>query len=59
MKDGNERKSANDRMSPEQQQGEEFGSIKKRQLTKHNMDRDTDTARGSEPERLGQSRNRT
>ncbi len=59
MKDGNEPKNANDAMSPEQQEGEEFGSVKKRQVTKHNMDRRRDTPRGSGPETRGQSHNRT
>jgi hypothetical protein len=59
MKDGNEPKGANDKMSPQQQEGEEFGKIKKQQVTEHNMRRRSDTSRGSEPETRGQSGNRT
>jgi hypothetical protein len=59
MKDGNEPKNANDKMSPQQQESEEFGSIKKPQVTEHNMRRRSDTARGSEPEQRGTSGNRT
>ena len=32
MKDGNEPKGANDKMKPQQQEGEEFGSVKHRQI---------------------------
>jgi hypothetical protein len=59
VKDGNEPKSADERMSPEQQEGEEFGKIKARQVTKHNMRRRSDTARGSEPETRGESGRRS
>jgi hypothetical protein len=59
MKDGNEPKGANDKMSPEQQGGEEFGSIKQPQVTKHAMRRRSDTARGSEPETRAESQNRS
>jgi len=59
MKDGNEPKNANDRMSPAQQEGEEFGRIKKRQVTKHTMRRRSDTPRGSEPETRGESGRRS
>lgn len=54
MKDGNEPKNSEPN-SPAQQEGEEFGSIKKRQVTEHNMRRRSDTARGSEPETRGES----
>jgi len=59
MKDGNEPKGANARMTPQQQEGEEFGSLKKQQLTKHNLRRRSDTARGSEPETRGESGQRS
>lgn len=59
MKDGNEPKNANDKRSPEQQQGEEFGNIKGPQVTEHNMRRRSDTARGSEPETRGESQGRS
>jgi hypothetical protein len=54
MKDGNEPKN-DDGMSPAQQEGEEFGRIKKRQMTKRTMRRRSDTSRGSEPETRGES----
>jgi hypothetical protein len=54
MKDDNEPKNDN-RMSPAQQEGEEFGRIKKRQMTKRTMRRRSDTSRGSEPETRGES----
>jgi hypothetical protein len=54
MKDDNEPKNDN-RMSPAQQEGEEFGSIKKRQMTDGTMRRRSDTSRGSEPETRGES----
>jgi len=59
MKDGNKPKSANPNMSPEQQEGEEFGRIKSPQVTKHNMRRRSDTPRGSEPETRAESQNRS
>jgi hypothetical protein len=59
MKDGNEPKNTNDRMTPQQQEREEFGSVKNRQVTKGNMRRRSDTSRGSEPETRGQSGNRS
>lgn len=59
MKDGNEPKNANANRSPEQQEGEEFGSVKKRQVTKRSMRRRSDTARGSEPETRGESGRRS
>ena len=55
MKDGNEPKSADEPMSPEQQEGEEFGSIKGSQVNEHNLRRRSDTQRGSEPETRGES----
>jgi hypothetical protein len=55
MKDGNEPKAANDKKSPEQQEGEEFGSVKGSQVTEHNLRRRSDTQRGSEPETRGES----
>ncbi|HEY7805975.1 MAG TPA: hypothetical protein VIC34_02130 [Croceibacterium sp.] len=59
MKDGNEPKGANNKMAPEQQEGEEFGTIKQPQVTKHNMRRRSDTPRGSEPETRAESQNRS
>jgi hypothetical protein len=59
MKDGNEPRGANDKMSPQQQEGEEFGSIKRRQVTKDTMRRRSDTPRGSEPETRGESGRRS
>ena len=55
MKDGNEQKTANNKMKPEQQEGEEFGSTKGSQVTEHNLRRRSDTQRGSEPETRGES----
>jgi hypothetical protein len=55
MKDGNEPKGTNDKKSPEQQEGEEFGSIKGSQVNEHNLRRRSDTQRGSEPETRGES----
>jgi hypothetical protein len=59
MKDGNEPKGANDKMSPKQQEGEEFGNVKKPQVTEHTMRRRSDTSRGSEPETRGESGRRS
>ena len=59
MKDPNEPKDTNDEMAPQQQEGEEFGSVRNRQVTKGNMRRRSDTSRGSEPETRGESSNRS
>ena len=59
MKDPNEPKDTNDEMVPQQQEGEEFGSVRNRQVTKGNMRRRSDTSRGSEPETRGESGNRS
>jgi hypothetical protein len=50
MKDGNEPRDADATMKPQQQQGEEFGSVKGPQVTDRNIKRRSNTARGSEPE---------
>ena len=55
MKDGNEPKSANPATKPQQQEGEEFGSIKHRQIDEANHPNRSDTPRGSEPETRGTS----
>jgi hypothetical protein len=55
MKDGNEPKGANDKMKPQQQEGEEFGSVKHRQVGERNHPNRSDTPRGSEPETRGSS----
>lgn len=59
MKDPNEPKDTNDKMTPQQQEGEEFGSVRNRQVTKGNMRRRSDTSRGSEPETRGESGDRS
>jgi hypothetical protein len=59
MKDGNEPKNPTAGMSPEQQEGEEFGKIKKPQVTRDTMRRRSDTTRGSEPETRGESGRRS
>ena len=58
MKDGNEPKQANEKMSPQQQEGEEFGNVKRRQIDELNHPNRSDTPRGSEPETRGNSRRR-
>jgi hypothetical protein len=55
MKDGNQPKNANDKRKPQQQEGEEFGNIKSKQVTEDTIRRRSDTARGSEPETRGAS----
>ena len=50
MKDGNEPRGTNDKMKPQQQEGEEFGKIKRRQIDERNHPSRSDTPRGSEPE---------
>jgi hypothetical protein len=59
MKDGNEPNQVNEKKSPRQQEGEEFGSIKHRQVDEANHPNRSDTPRGSEPETRGSSGNRT
>lgn len=59
MKDGNKPQQANDKMKPQQQEGEEFGKIKQRQLDEDNFAGRSDTPRGSEPETRGESGGRT
>jgi hypothetical protein len=54
MKDGNEPKQG-DKMTPQQQEGEEFGKIKHRQVDEANHPNRSDTPRGSEPETRGTS----
>ena len=54
MKDGNEPKQG-DAMTPQQQEGEEFGKIKRRQVGEANHPNRNDTPRGSEPETRGSS----
>jgi hypothetical protein len=44
VKDPNEPKDTNDAMAPQQQEGEEFGSVRNRQVTKGNMRRRSDTS---------------
>ena len=58
MKDGNEPEPA-DPMTPQQQEGEAFGKIKRRQVDEANHPNRSDTPRGSEPETRGSSGNRT
>lgn len=55
MKDGNEPRGANDKIKPRQQEGEEFGNIKGRQVGEANHPNRSDTPRGSEPETRGSS----
>ena len=55
MKDGNEPKQAGEKMTPQQQEGEEFGKIKRRQVGEANHPNRSDTPRGSEPETRGSS----
>ncbi len=59
MKDGNEPQEANAKPHPQQQEGEEFGKIKKRQLDEDNFAGRSDTPRGSEPETRSASGNRS
>ncbi|MGZ3199485.1 MAG: hypothetical protein ACXWI5_07460 [Croceibacterium sp.] len=59
MKDGDEPQDANARPHPQQQEDEEFGKIKKRQLAEDNFAGRSDTPRGSEPETRSASGNRT
>ena len=47
MKDGNEPKGANDKMKPQQQEGEEFGSVKHRQIGERNHPDRSDTPAGA------------
>jgi hypothetical protein len=58
MKDGNEPKGANHKTGPQQQESEEFGSVKRRQVDEANHPNRSDTPRGSEPETRGNSRRR-
>jgi hypothetical protein len=55
MKDGNEPQQSQDGMKPQQQEGEEFGKIKRRQVGEANHPNRSDTPRGSEPETRGSS----
>jgi hypothetical protein len=55
MKDGNEPKQANEKMKPEQLQGEEFGDIHGAQRKGNRIPERNDTPRGSEPEQRGTS----
>jgi len=55
MKDGNEAKDANAKPHQQQQEGEEFGKIRKPQLDEANHPGRSDTPRGSEPETRGSS----
>ena len=55
MKDGNEPKQANEKMKPQQQEGEEFGSIHGAQRKGNRIRERSDTPRGSEPETRGAS----
>jgi hypothetical protein len=57
MKDRRQPDEAKGAMKPEQQTGEEFGSIKKGQLDDRTMP-EKDLARGSEPDTAGASHNR-
>ena len=59
MKDRDGPRNPNDKMTPEQQEGEEFGKIKGRQVTKRNTRKRSDTPRGSEPETRAESYNRS
>lgn len=54
MKDGNEPTQTTPK-KPEQQEGEEFGKIKHRQVGEANHPNRSDTPRGSEPETRGSS----
>ncbi len=55
MKDGDKPTGGSDRMKPRQQEGEEFGKIKRRQVDEANHPNRSDTPRGSEPETRGSS----
>ena len=55
MKDGNEPKQPNDKMNPQQQEGEELGHVKHRQVDERSHPNRSDTARGSEPDTRGSS----
>jgi hypothetical protein len=55
MKDGNEPKQANEKNKPQQQEGEEFGSIQGSQRKGNRIPERSDTPRGSEPEQRGTS----
>ena len=59
MKDGNEPKQTSERMKLQQQEGEEFGKIKRRQVGEANHPNRNDTPRGSEPETRGASGGKT
>ena len=58
MKDGNEPKQSAAK-KPQQQEGEEFGGIKQRQLDENHFPGRSDTPRGSEPEQRGTSGRRS
>lgn len=58
MKDGNEPQNASDGAKPQQQTGEEHGSIKGRQRGEDDFHGKSDTPRGAEPEIRGASRRR-
>lgn len=55
MKDGNEPTQANEKMSPQQQEGEEFGKVHGPQRKGNRIPERSDTSRGSEPETRGSS----
>jgi hypothetical protein len=55
MKDRNEPQQSQEGMKPQQQEGEEFGKIKRRQVDEANHPNRSDTPRGSEPETRGTS----
>lgn len=55
MKDGNEPRNSDAKPRQEQQQGEEAGRIKHRQVDEANHPNRSDTPRGSEPETRGSS----
>ena len=55
MKDGNEPKSGIAPKKPQQQEGEEFGKVKSRQIDETNHPNRSDIPRGSEPETRGSS----
>jgi hypothetical protein len=55
MKDGNEPQQASENAKPQQQEGEEFGKVKRRQVGEANHPNRSDTPRGSEPETRGSS----
>jgi hypothetical protein len=55
MKDGNGPQQANEKAKPQQQEGEEFGKIRRRQVDEANHPNRSDTPRGSEPETRGSS----